>query len=320
MLLHLLNGGVSSPDAGASIERVSKQNKGLVAREEFNRRFNIYYLRVEERSATSYAKEEDLMLRYFGFLEAYRHGEVMNDIASRARIPPSSALSILQGSRPRLVRLASEIPQEPPKRGCLWLPTQMNEGLYPSRFIQVPERISDYKEILQATRQMSSVDNASMSSWRSKYGECSKDEALMYLLGLYVTDASVFNRTTHSASMGIRLSKAYDWSFDVGNGMCYYLGLIGIEAHRTSDTPPRTATMMRFGQVREIHQNGKYNWASENSPVVRWMHRSCLDLTDDCQKKKQTLYQQWILDAPDNLRRAFLQGHGRRRWIRLGQW
>jgi hypothetical protein len=309
-LLQLLNDGISKADAAAQLERIRKQNNGIMTVRDFDDRFSTFHGAEEERFSRSYTKERALMVRYFAFMNLYEQGGTFQDIARRAGIPVSSARGILEGYQPRLIRLASRIPASPPTEGRLWLQTKMVDGRYPSDFVQVPTRITSHHDVLEVIGQLKPLDNNDMSRWKHKYGECRTDEALMYVLGLYVTDGGAFNQTTQSKSMGVRLSKGYDWSLDVGEAMCYYLGLLGVKAHRVGDTAPKTIMVRSRGREWTVHKKGTRSWASENDPLALWMHRSCLGFSDHPPKKKQDLAADWILSAPKNMRRAFLQGVG----------
>lgn len=59
--------------------------------------------------------------------------------------------------------------------------------------------------------------------------------------------------------------------------------------------------------IKKIHGKEQYKWMSENSPVLRWMRHSCLGY-DDTAKTYQKVDASWMLSAPENLRRSFLQG------------
>jgi hypothetical protein len=132
----------------------------------------------------------------------------------------------------------------------------------------------------------------------------------MYLLGAYISDAGVFNKTTIAQSMGIRLSKKYPWSIDFGEGFCQSLGVCGIYAHRIENTPAKTTHIRIKKGNRVVHQAEKLNWASENSSFARWIHQSCLGYVDNIPKRDQRVSADWIFSAPFRMRRAVLQGLG----------
>ena len=129
----------------------------------------------------------------------------------------------------------------------------------------------------------------------------------MHTIGTYVSDAGVPKKTTTSISMNLSPSKKYSWSKDYGNEMCFNLGRLGILAHRLQDVPGGVTVFKTESGSRRYQRAGKYKWASENSPIIRWIHRSCLGL-DDSAKTYQRISADWIIRAPENIRKAFLQG------------
>ncbi len=309
-LYHRLRDGVARSEAMAQIERIREHNNGLITIEEFRKRLRTYYLAYEEQTSTFYKRELALAERYFRFLTLYTEGGSFADIARQAGSPVSSVRGWLDGHQPRLVRVASLIPKEPPLLGHKWLPFKFIDGRYPTNFIEVPNKIQSHEEILSVLKQLKPTENEYMRYLNARYGRRSVEEEFMYTLGAYISDGSSFNRTTLARSIGIRLSKTYPWSFDFGEGLCQALGACGIYAHRVGDTPPKTTYMRTEKGVRIINQAGKYNWASENSPLARWIHRSCLGYNDTVPKQEQPVSANWIFRAPFHMRRAVLQGLG----------
>lgn len=309
-LYHRLRDGVSRSEAMAQIERIREQNNGLTTIEEFRKRLHTYYLAHEEQTSTFYKRELALAERYFRFLAVYAEGGSFADIARRAGSPVSSVSGWLDGHQPRLVRVASLIPKEPPLLGHKWLPLKFIDGRYPTNFIEVPNKIQSHEEILSVLKQLKPTENEYMRYLNARYGRRSVEEEFMYLLGAYISDGSSFDKTTLARSIGIRLSKTYPWSFDFGEGLCQALGACGIYAHRVGDTPSKTTYMRTEKGVQIINQAGKHNWASENSPLAHWIHRSCLGYNDTVPKGEQPVSANWIFSAPFHMRRAVLQGLG----------
>jgi hypothetical protein len=149
-----------------------------------------------------------------------------------------------------------------------------------------------------------------MREIQAKLGRRSREEEFMYLLGAYMSDGSSFNKTTLARSIGIRLAKRYPWSKDFGDGMCQALGACGIYAHRVQGTPAKTTHKRTEDGLVKISQSPKHNWASENSPLLHWVHSTCLGYTDAAPKAKQEVQAEWVFGAPTHLRRAVLQGLG----------
>ena len=309
-LYHRLRDGVSKSEAMAQIERIRVRNNGLTSIEEFHKRLHTYYLAYKEQTATFYERELALAKRYFKFLALYAAGGSFADIARRAGSPESSVRGWLGGLQPRLIRVIAGVPKELPLPGQKWLPLKFIDGKYPANIIEVPNKIQSHEEIMQVLRQVKPTENEFMRNLNVRYGRRSIEEEFMYLLGAYISDGSSFNKTTLARSIGIRLSKTYPWSFDFGEGLCQSLGACGIYAHRVENTPAKTTYKRTETGVVPIHQNVKFNWASENSPLLHWIHRSCLGYNDTVPKREQPVTADWILNAPFDMRRAVLQGLG----------
>jgi hypothetical protein len=305
-----LNRSVSISEARKRIEEVSKRNNGVITFSEYERRMQNYYLHQREQKASFNERESAITETYFRFLEKYQQGGSFAPIARQAGVAPSTALGWLEGQQPRRVRIASGIPREEPVPDYKWLPMRFRSGKYPEDFIQVPEHVKSYRDVLIVLQQLTPIENEYLSELHARLGLRSIDEEFMYLLGSYMSDGSSFNRTTIARSIGIRLSKTYHWSEDFGDGLCQALGACGINAYRVGDTAAKTAYKKEGTEIREINQNEKMSWACENSPLLHWMYHSCLGYKDGTPKNRQQTSADWIIDAPLHLRKPFLQGLG----------
>ncbi|MFW9889095.1 MAG: LAGLIDADG family homing endonuclease [Candidatus Thorarchaeota archaeon] len=301
---------ISKSEALEQLKTVKEWNTGLITMAEYERRMGNYYLRDYELNARFSKRETAITKRYFQFMENYCKGGPFAHIARQADVPPSTALGWLKGLQPRHIRIASQIPKDAPKSGHLWLPLKMTDGKYPSDFIEVPTRISSYRNILPVLHQLTPIESEYMHQLADRLSRRSIEEEFMYLLGAYISDGSSFNRTTNARSFGIRLARRYPWSVDFGDGMCQALGACGIYAQRNENTHPKKSCIKTSTGLREIHHSEMLNWASENSPLLHWIHRTCLGYNDLVPKREQKVTADWILDSPFPMRRAVLQGLG----------
>lgn len=309
-LYHHVENSISRLEAKARFERIREQNNGVMSTDEFNRRMNNYYLHEEWKQSGFYGRDLRVMRKYSNFMQLYKRGGSLEHIARQADVPTSTAGGWLEGRQPRSVRIASGIPAEEPRPGFKWLPRRFVDGRYPMDCFEVPEKIDSYEEVLAVLKQLKPLDNEQTRAWDARYGRLTREEEFMYLLGAYMSDSSIFNSTTLGQSIGIRLSTRYPWSYDFGEGLCQSLGTCGIHAHRVDNTPAKTAYMKTDRGLRAIHQSEKLNWASENSPLVHWINRSCLGYRNEIAKRDQSANADWILDAPYQMRKAVLQGLG----------
>ncbi|KXH76221.1 MAG: hypothetical protein AM326_03290 [Candidatus Thorarchaeota archaeon SMTZ-45] len=303
-----INQSISKSDAIEKLTKVREKNNGLLTLEEYNRRMKNYYLWEQEKKASFHKRESVIIQNYFKFMERYKQGGLLEHIAKGAGIAPSTGRGWLEGLQPRRIRIVAGIPKAQPKPGHLWLPLKFIDGKYPTDFIDVPTKIQSYKDILPVLKKLKPIQSDYLQELNSKYGRRPVEEEFMYLLGSYLSDAGVFNKTTISQSMGIRLSAKYPWSIAFGEGFCQSLGVCGIYAHRVENTPAKTSYMRTKHGLREINQKEKFNWSSENSPLVRWINQACLGFADNVPKREQHVSADWILSSPKRFRVSFIQG------------
>ena len=295
-------------EAEQIVQRIRDSNNGVHSMKDLDKRLDSYLFGTAERNAQFYDKEHFRAQRYFKFLEAYSEGGNTLDIAKEVGISDGQARGYLNGVKPRLVNIAVKIPSESPSSGHMWLPRVVGRGLLREDWIQVPEKVRDYHQVLDVLSKLRPLDSLQMSEWARKFGnDGSRAESLMHLMGAICSDASVPISSTSSMAFGIGLSKAYPWSHGFGDSCCYHLGLIGVSAYRTSDAQPNVALISTSHGLREIRGKGQYRWESESSPVLRWIRKSCLGY-DDSPKTYQKISADWILSSPRHLRIAFLQG------------
>lgn len=168
---------------------------------------------------------------------------------------------------------------------------KVGQGFIPINFIQVPEKIDNWKQIQNIVlKQLTELENDNMVRWYSRFGEITKEEAFSYLLGILVSDARKIRKFT-SGDMSLDLSKTYDWSEQVGEAVCYYFGKIGIHVVRRQEENPHI-----------------YRWGSQRTPLVNWMMKTCLGLNHEERTSINPIQVDWLLKAPKEIRLKFLQG------------
>ena len=299
---------VPKSEAERIVQRIRDSNNGVHSMNDVDRRFDSYYFGENERNAHFHNRERFRAQRYFDFLEAYSKGGNTLDIAKKVGISDGQARSYLGGVKPWLVNIAVQIPSELPPPGYKWLPEIVGRGIRREQWIQVPEKVTDHRQVLDVLSRLKPLDNSEMKRWAPRFEkDGSRAENLMRLMGAICSDSSVPISSTSSMGFAIGLGKAYPWSRNFGDSCCYYLGQIGLYAHRISDGPPSVSHISTSSGVREIRGGPKYQWESESSPVLRWIRRSCLGY-DDSPKTYQQISADWILSAPRHMRIAFLQG------------
>jgi hypothetical protein len=169
----------------------------------------------------------------------------------------------------------------------------MKSKYEPKRFIVVPNFVKHWTQIKSVFDQIISLKTQQMNNWFSKFGNTTKEEAFSYILGMLVSDSGKEYNGLTSTSVRLKLSSEYEWSKRVGDALCFYMGVLGIQMSRP----------------REIDRSEPViKWSSKNSPLVSWMMKTCLGLDRSDLTSRNPVKADWLLTAPHSIRLRFLQG------------
>ena len=279
-------------------ERLRGNLEGVRNMKDLRKRLDSFYLKKELEQRKAHTKYLEQSRRFFKYLRAMEKGGLHNDMARAAGASRKTAEHWRDGERPRYVRIAVDVPHAPPSRGHKWLPTRL-EGKSFKDFIEVPKKVRKWEDVQSVLDQLKPLDTPRMKHLEKRFGAISDAEAFGYISGLVASDAG-FNRHGVNERLALSLSKKYGWSEAVGEAMCHSLGKFGIDARRVSD---RTKEYVWKGERHETHYA---NWTSNSSPVLNWMKRSAMNY--DVPSSKRPLDAPWMLKAPEDFRKAFIQG------------
>jgi hypothetical protein len=163
----------------------------------------------------------------------------------------------------------------------------MQGRFHPTHFIHVPTSINDWTQITPVLKQLTPLSNPAMVQWQTQFEPIPQEEAFAYLLGNLISDAGKITPHYTSTRLELNLSKNYTWSKQLGDAVCYYLGLIGIN--------------MEYRKSSDCHR-----WRSQNSPFLTWIQHILLGIPPKV--TKTPTYAPWLFNTPDNIRVKFLQG------------
>lgn len=244
-----------------------------------------------------HAYNEEQARKYFGFLERYQRGDILQDIARELKLGKTTLAEWLrQGQLPTEVKLASLIPARPPRKGYRWLPLRLNHLTNaPEQFIEVPLTVTGPEtviEVLEQIQRLRSSENQERIESTELAGE------FMYVLGLAVADCTFHYDVDYSARLRLFASKKYPWSRALGRGFCDILARIGFSSQRQADSE-----RIRHGK-RQVCRV----WASEASPFLMWVKNVLLGLGAAAVKKEEPIDAEWVLQMPREWRVAFVQG------------
>jgi hypothetical protein len=295
-LYYYIRRSLSKSKATAIIKRVHFWNNGIHNRGDVLNRIKIYYFGESYSNSPIQKWRLDQVDKYFQAFEKLADGGFYSVIAREIGIQPSQVRYWINGGRPDLLNLARQIPKTNPRFSRKWLPLTNKGRFQPSNFIQAPLFVNNWSKIQFVLKQIRSRTDSQMERWRERFGDISKGEALAYLLGILVSDATKKKASVISTQMSLRLSKAYSWSERVGEATCFYCGKLGINAKRGKNQDSCTGKETRLA------------WHSENSPLLTWILWSALGLQPNELTSKNPIRASWILSSPSIIRVRFLQG------------
>lgn len=258
-----------------------------------------FYLLEFQKLLPNYKKEYELVKEFYRFLKALEKGGLYSDITKRGQLSMGRTKARrLEHRFPRLVTIATLIPEVRPRRGHRWIALEVKNG-QPRRFIQVPLSVRSVNDIAGVLDQLVPLKSKKMKIWLRRFGSISRLTAFMYLLGTLVSDGFFTRRNGASTALGISLSTKYPWSESFGEMFCYCLGLFGFKAGRRKNSVSKNKA---GGEIE------KMNWSSSASPFFLWIRNSLLGLKVEKKKSDQPIRSDWILGFPREATIPFLQG------------
>lgn len=177
-------------------------------------------------------------------------------------------------------------------------------GLFKGPWIQVPEKIYNYDDILFVLRQLSPLESTSqfLKAFNIDYKDLGNMKPLFfaYLLGVMIGDASkdgVQRKQRTNRRIGLSLSKKYKTNERLGNFVSMCANSIGMRMERIKDTLPGKMNVHPF-----------YRWSSQSSALIEWIFRDCMNLDNNKLTTYDAVNMEWVLTAPKEFRIWFIQG------------
>ena len=238
--------GLSKSKATVIIKKVHFGNNGIKNRDDILNRIKTYYFGDFYSNSPIQKWRLDQVDKYFQAFEKLEDSGFYSVIAREIGIQPSQIRYWMNGGRPDLLNLARQIPKTNPRFSRKWLPLTNKGRFQPSSIIQAPFFLDEWSKIQFFLKQIRPRTDSQMEQWSERFGDISKGEALAYLLGILVSDATKKKASIISTQMSLRLSKAYYWSERVGEATCFYCGKLGIYAKKGKDQDSRTGKETRL--------------------------------------------------------------------------
>jgi len=179
----------------------------------------------------------------------------------------------------------------------------------PSGWVQVPETIRSYSDVVQVINQIQPLEEtyrrASLFGLTKGQVQELRPELFAYQLGIMVGDSGKLGGQQprySSMNLDLQLTQKRPTNERLGEFVMLCANSLGIGMERKGDKQPS-------GQTRKSREPAPaYRWGSERSPLLAWMFFVCLGLSWDETTTTHQLRMGWIFDTPRAFRVRFLQG------------
>lgn len=322
MLFFLAKRGQAITNFQQHITALHQRCSGIKSIAELNHRIHPTHfffgsILKNDKKFSTYQKDA---FRFLGLLQLVEAGYHPSEIEQHFRL--QNLTKILYYKRiPYLLRVAAQIPEPNPQKGLVWLPTITNWSKLPDYFIQVPRKITLYKQILPVLKQLLTLKKSGsfikpkleefgppshvIRQWVQQFGKLKtfkdKIQAFAYaLIGVSLSDGCIAyypNRAKFSSIYQLTLSRAYDWSLKFGERVTYYLTCLGFPMKEGKGRAPSAERPF-----------GSYIWYSTKSPFLTWVNQAILGFKPRETHTNTPAKIDWLLTAPSFFLKRVIQG------------
>jgi hypothetical protein len=162
--------------------------------------------------------------------------------------------------------------------------------------LRLPARISSHREFVRCLRK---IRNQTSLPTKQEMSSAEYIQRAYYLLAWLVGDAGkgFGSERRHSARIEIHLCRGHPENLELGESVAECIRLLGVECKRLADKP-----------VVKREPHGEFRWLSYFSPIIGWMHCSCLGLAWHQRTSYHAVKMDWVLTAPYKCRMWFIRG------------
>ncbi|HME19590.1 MAG TPA: hypothetical protein VKF15_07645, partial [Nitrososphaerales archaeon] len=250
------------------------------------------------------------LVKFCKFVQYHKEGKGVGEIARLIRVHRTTVAEWRNGTdMPYLAKVANSI-EKAPLAGWKWLPIHLTSGgSDQSDWIEVPERIRAYDEVLKVVRAMrpsqQSMSRGSVFGLTDGQIEELRPELFAYSLGMLVGDAGKHGgKQSRFASMSVdlQLTEKEPSNERLGEFFALCINSLGLKISRVADKQPT-------GDSRLAEEpSPAFRWISERSPFFAWMFRVCMGLEWSERTSTAKVRMNWISDSPARFRTRFVQG------------
>jgi transposase-like protein len=245
------------------------------------------------------------------FFQLHHQGVGVKEIARRLSLHRSSVAEWREGTdQPYLIRAARDTLSIQPTDGWKLLPMHLTSGgSEPSGWIQVPQVIRSYDDILGVISQVQPLqqayDRAKFFGLPSAQVMTMRPELFAYLLGMMVGDSAKNGgeqKRYASMNLDLQLTLRQPTNERLGEFVIMCANSLGLQMTRIKDKQPTGR------QLLGVNPSPAYRWSTERSPLLAWVFSTCLGLGWKETTTTHQLHMNWIFATPRSFRLRFVQG------------
>ncbi len=249
--------------------------------------------------------------KFCQFVRLHHQGAGVVEAAQKLGVHRSTVAEWREGTdQPYTIRAANETLPMVPRAGWKLLPLHLiSGGSEPRGWIQVPETIQSYTDVLDVTTQLQPLEKTYERAARFELPRLQVDairpELSACLLGMMAGDATKAGGSLNryaSMNLDLQLTKKQPTNKKLGDFVCMCANALGIIMERRQDKEPSGST--RFSR----QPSAAYRWTSERSPILAWMFSGGLGLRWGESTSVNQLRMNWIFNMPEPFRIRFVQG------------
>jgi len=212
-------------------------------------------------------------------------------------------------NQPYLAKVATSVSAKSLSTGWKLLPLRISSGGNEQQdWIQVPESIHEYNDILSVIRQTRPLEETYIRA--AKFGlsyhriQRMRPELFAYLVGMMLGDSGKLGgkeQRFSSMNIDLQLTKKNPSNHRLGDLLCMCANSFGITMHQIKDKPPSGA------QIHGRKPTPAYRWNSERSPFLAWIFSVGLGLKWEETTTGNAVHMEWIFQTPYDFRKRFVQ-------------
>jgi hypothetical protein len=257
------------------------------------------------------ASGEKQLRKFCEFVRLHRQEVGVEEIARRLSCHRSTVAEWREGTdQPYLIRAVNDTFALVPRVGWKLLPMHLTSGgSEPSNWIQVPQTLQSFDDILDVISQIQPLeltyDRADAFGLPRERVQALRPELFGYLLGIMVGDSAKNGgeqvRFT-SMHLDLQLTLRQPTNARLGEFVIMCANSLGMVMTRIKDKQPTGQ------QLLGDNPSPAYRWSTERSPLLAWMFSVCLGLRWDQTTTAHQIQMGWIFETPRSFRTRFVQG------------